>query len=107
MLAFLFLGIIGVIDSNDALGPLLFLQLFGLVTAGYVSGRLSDRDRPLHGGMSGLTLFVITTAITVASKPQSHQLASQDIPIPVVAIGGLIAVILGSVGGALAQLRCK
>tara|TARA_B100001123_G_scaffold115657_1_gene134784 strand:- start:223 stop:396 length:174 start_codon:yes stop_codon:yes gene_type:complete len=57
--------------------------------------------------MSGLTLFVITTAITVASKPQSHQLASQDIPIPVVAIGGLIAVILGSVGGALAQLRCK
>ncbi len=95
MLVFLLLGIAGAVSSPTDVVPLLFLQLLGLIGAGYVAGRLAGRDPILHGGLSGLVLFVITTAITVAADPTTPHLA-------VIAFTGLLAVVLGSVGGALA-----
>lgn len=96
MLLFLVLGISGIIDSPDDAVPLLFLQFLSLVAAGYVSGRIARRDPVLHGGFAGLAVFVVTTAITLATDPGSTNL-------PVIAFTGLIAATLGSAGGALAR----
>jgi putative membrane protein (TIGR04086 family) len=98
MIAFLVLGITGVVDSPSDAVPLIFLQFLGLLTAGYVAGRLAGRDRVVHGGFAGLAVFAVATVITLAAGSDSAS------PL-VVAFTGVLAAVLGSAGGALAQVR--
>ena len=98
MLAFLVLGIIGVVESPADLVPLLFLQFLGLVVAGYIAGRLAGRDRVRHGGYAGLALFAVSSALALATDPGSGNVF-------VIAFTGVLAVVLGSAGGALARAR--
>lgn len=98
MLLFLVMGISGVIDSPSDAIPLLFLEFLGLVGAGFVAGRLADRDRVRHGGYAGTLLFAVATVITLAADPDSASLL-------VIAFTAFVAMVLGSAGGALAQAR--
>ena len=98
MLLFLLMGITGVVDSPSDAIPLLFLEFLALVGAGYTAGRLAGRDRVLHGGYAGLLLFVVATGITLAADPDSASLL-------VIAFTAFLALVLGSVGGALARVR--
>ena len=97
LLLFLVMGIAGLVDSASDTVPLLFLQILGLVGAGYVAGRLAGRDRELHGGYAGLLLFAVATGITLAANPDS-------VSVIVIAFTGFLALVLGSVGGALARM---
>lgn len=94
---FLVLGLTGIVDSPSDAVPLLFLQFAGLIGAGYVAGRLAGINRVLNGGYAGLLLFVVATGITLAADPDSAS------PV-VLAFTGFLAVVLGSAGGALANL---
>lgn len=96
MLVFLIMGMTGLVDSLSDAVPLLFLQLLSPVAAGYVAGRLSSRDQVLHGGYAGLLLFAVATGIALAADPDSASLL-------VIAFSGLLTLVLGSSGGALAK----
>jgi len=96
LLLFLIMGITGIVDSAADAIPLLFLQFLGLVGAGYVAARLAGRDHVLHGGYAGLLVFVVATGITLAADPDSASLL-------VIGFTGLVALVLGSAGGALAK----
>ncbi len=100
MLAFLILGIAGIVDSPSDAVPLIFLQFLGLLTAGFVAGRIAGRDRVLHGGFAGIALFGAATAITLAASPDSAS------PL-VLAFTAVLAAVLGSAGGALAQVLAE
>lgn len=96
LLLFLMMGLIGIVDSPSDAVPLLFLQFFGLVLAGFIAARMSGRDHVLHGGYAGLLLFLIATTITLAADPESASLL-------VIAFTGALSLVLGSAGGTLAR----
>lgn len=98
LLVFLVLGITGVVESRDDTIALIFLQFLGLVLAGFVAGRLARRDRALHGGYAGLSLFAVATALTLATSPGSAS------PF-VIGFTGVLALVLGTAGGVLAGVR--
>ena len=98
MAAFLLFGLAGVVQSRGDTVALLFLQFLGLVIGGYIAGRLAPNHEVLNGGLAGLAMFLVTTAIALAADPGSAN------PI-VVLFTGLIAATLGSSGGALASAR--
>jgi putative membrane protein (TIGR04086 family) len=98
LLLFLIMGITGIVESAADAIPLLFLEFLGLVGAGFVAGRLAGRDHVLHGGYAGLVLFVVATGIALAADPDSASLL-------VIGFTGLLALVLGSAGGALARWR--
>ena len=92
---FLVMGITGIVNSPSDVVALISLQFLGLLSAGYVAGRLSGRDRVLHGGYAGIALFAVATVIALATEPGSANLL-------VIAFTGFLAAVLGSAGGALA-----
>jgi hypothetical protein len=92
LIVFVVLGLtIGVGDVTQIL-----LQYFSLLAAGFVAGRLTTRDRVLHGSLAALLLFVVAAGIS---------LAATDPPPGVLTLGvfGVVAALLGSAGGALAE----
>jgi len=90
---FLLLAIVGL----AAAVVLIFLQFATLVFAGYVAGRFSPGTAALNGGLAALTAFLVVGALAVAS-------AASPSPLELV-IFGLIAAVLGSAGGVLAEWR--
>ena len=93
LLAFILLGISGIIAPGRGEILLLFIQFLSLVVAGYVAGRLSD-SAALHGGLAALLSALVSGIISISSSS--------------VALSGiialtLVAVVLGSAGGVLAR----
>jgi hypothetical protein len=93
LLAFIFLGVTGLIAPGRGDIILLFIQFLSLVVAGYVGGRLSAAPE-VHGGLAALLGALISGLISITNGG--------------VAVIGLItltvvAVVLGSAGGVLAR----
>jgi hypothetical protein len=90
---------VGIADANTFGGQaaLILVGFVGQVGAGFVATRFAGRDPGLHGGLAGLILFLAVAALSIA--------AGSDPPIPTLAFGGVVALLLGSAGGVLAEAR--
>lgn len=93
LLAFIVLGISGVVAPDRGEIFLLFLEFLALVIAGYVAGRLSDTAE-LHGGLAGLLTALVSGLISLTSR---------QVPVVGIITLTLVAVVLGSAGGVLAR----
>lgn len=93
LFAFLALALVGL----DTVIVLIFLQFSILVAAGYVAGRFAPAAAAANGGLAGMLAFLVMGAVSVASAqaPSTGEFI----------VLGLIAAILGSAGGALADRR--
>lgn len=95
MALFLLLGMVGIIENANSV-PLLFLQFLALVGAGYVSGRLAGFRRVFHGGLAALVVFGLTSLIALAVVGGGTSFLA-------LLFSGVVAAVLGSAGGALAE----
>lgn len=93
LLAFILLGISGIISPDRGEIFLLFIQFLSLVVAGYVAGRLSDTAE-IHGGLAALLSAFVSGLIS---------LSSARVPLAGIITLTLVAVVLGSAGGVLAR----
>lgn len=93
LLAFIFLGVSGLIAPGRGEIILLFVQFLSLVIAGYVAGRLSDSPE-VTGGLAALLSAFVSGLISITST---------DVPIAGVITLTLVAAVLGSAGGVLAR----
>ena len=93
LLAFIFLGISGLVAPGRGEIFLLFIQFLSLVVAGYVAGRLAD-SAAIHGGLAALLSALVSGLISVTST---------DVPLAGIITLTLVAVVLGSAGGILAR----
>jgi hypothetical protein len=92
LVVFVVLGLtIGVGDVTQIL-----LQYASLVVAGFIAGRFAAGERVLHGSLAALILFVIAAAISLAATDPAPGALT-------LAIFGVVAALLGSAGGALAE----
>jgi putative membrane protein (TIGR04086 family) len=87
---------LGRVDADDA-GTLLVLGYLSYLLAGYLAGRFAGRNGALHGGFAGLGLFVVTAMLAIA--------AGTDPALLTVTFSLLVAAVIGSAGGALADWR--
>jgi hypothetical protein len=93
---------VGLRFGESAGGDVVFalVQFVGLLVAGFVGGRFSPGDAPAqttHGAISALLLFGLTAAIAMA--------AGSDVATLAILGGGVVALVLGSAGGALSVRR--
>ncbi len=93
LLAFIILGISGLVAPDRGEIFLLFLEFLALVIAGYVAGRLSDTAE-LHGGLAGLLTALVSGLISLTSR---------QVPLVGIITLTLVAAVLGSAGGVLAR----
>jgi hypothetical protein len=93
LLAFIVLGISGLVAPDRGEIFLLFLQFLALVIAGYVAGRLSDTAE-IHGGLAGLLTALVSGLIS---------LTSTQVPLVGIITLTAVAAVLGSAGGVLAR----
>jgi hypothetical protein len=93
LLAFILLGISGLVAPDRGEIFLLFVQFLSLVVAGYVAGRLSDAPE-IHGGLAALLSAFVSGLIS---------LSSTSVPLTGIITITLIAAVLGSAGGVLAR----
>jgi len=93
LLAFIVLGVAGLIGEGRADVLLLFIQFLSLVIAGYVGGRLSGVPE-LHGGLAALLCALISGMISISSS---------DVGLVGIATLAVVAVVLGTAGGVLAR----
>lgn len=93
LLAFIVLGVSGLVTRTSGDIFLLFLEFLSLVVAGYVAGRLSQ-NAEVHGGLAGLLTALISGIISVAST---------RVALTAIATLALVAAVLGSAGGVLAR----
>lgn len=76
---------------------LVILEFAALVVAGYIAGRFAPSGAAAHGGLAGLAVFFVAAAISVASSPGTNVLE--------LLVLALVAAVLGSAGGAIAERR--
>lgn len=93
LIAFIFLGISGLVAPDRGEIFLLFLQFLALVVAGYVAGRLADTPE-VHGGLAGLLAALVSGLIS---------LTSTQVPLIGIITLVVVAAVLGSAGGVLAR----
>jgi hypothetical protein len=104
-LAGLGIGVVGAIpvlavgaDPGSIRGQSILIML-GLVAqflAGLVAARIAGREPELHGGLGGLASFAIIGVISLtAAEPGVAALA----------VGGLTALVMGTLGGFLVRAR--
>lgn len=93
LLAFIILGVSGIVAPDRGEVFLLFIQFLSLVVAGYVAGRLSDTAE-LHGGLAALLSALVSGLIS---------LTSTQVPLAGIITLTLLAAVLGSAGGVLAR----
>jgi len=86
-------------DGFGGQALLILMGFLGQILAGFVGGLLAGRDQVLNGGMAALLAYLVTAAIAVAT--------GQEPPIATLAISGVVALVLGSAGGVLAQARSR
>lgn len=93
LIAFIMLGVSGLIAPDRGEILLLFVQFLALVIAGYVAGRLSDAAE-VHGGLAALLSAFVSGLISVTST---------TVPLVGIVTLTLVAAVLGSAGGVLAR----
>ena len=96
---FIVFGVTGLV-SDDGLAVVgLFGQYLALFAAGYVAGRLAGPAAVVNGGVSALLVFAVSVAISVSggSAPGLGSLLFL----------GLVAAVLGTAGGVLADHRSR
>ncbi|MCP4305346.1 MAG: hypothetical protein GY926_26955 [bacterium] len=93
LLAFILLGVSGLVAPDRGEMILLFVQFLSLVAAGYVAGRLSDSPE-VHGGLAALLSAFVSGLIS---------LTSTQVPLAGIITLTLVAAVLGSAGGVLAR----
>ncbi len=96
IVAFVVLGVVGVTGPTSNPIPLILVQFGALVVGGFVAGRFGHRAPMAHGGLAGIAMFLVIGIVSIAATagPTTIELI----------ILGLIAAILGSVGGGIARL---
>jgi hypothetical protein len=90
LLAFIFLGVSGLVTVDRGQIWLLFMQFLALVVAGYVAGRLTGAPT-IHGALAGVLTAVVSGI--VSSRLSTIGVAALT----------LVAAILGAAGGVLAR----
>ena len=93
LIAFIALGVSGLVAPGRGAILLLFIQFLSLVIAGYVAGRLSDAPE-VHGGLAALLSAFVSGLVSVTSR---------TVPIAGLITLTLVAAVLGSAGGVLAR----
>ena len=93
LIAFIILGVSGLVTRSRGEIFLLFLQFLSLVVAGYVAGRLSP-NAEIQGGLAGLLTALVSGIIS---------LASTQVPLTAIVTLTVVAAVLGSAGGVLAR----
>jgi len=93
LLAYIGLGVTGVVAPNRGEILLLFVQFLSLVVAGYVGGRLSDAPE-IHGGLAALLGALVSGLISITGG---------DVALAGMITLTIVAVVLGSAGGVLAR----
>lgn len=93
LLAFILLGISGIVAPGRGEILLLFVQFLALVVAGYVAGRLSVTPE-VHGGLAGLLSALVSGLISITST---------QVPLAGIITLTVVAAVLGSAGGVLAR----
>lgn len=86
-------------DGFGGQALLILMGFVGQVVAGFVGGLLTSRDHALHGGMAALLAYLVTASIAVAT--------GQEPPIATLVLSGVVALVLGSAGGVLAEARSR
>ncbi len=81
LLAFIFLGVTGLIAPGRGDIILLFIQFLSLVVAGYVGGRLSDAPE-VHGGLAALLGALISGLISITNGGVAALVSSRSLSWP-------------------------
>lgn len=95
LLVFIVLGITGLIEEGGSNMALVFVQFLSLLVAGYVAGRLSTRTPALDGGLAGLLVLFVSVGVSLAG--------GATLGIAPALFLGIVAAVLGSAGGVLAE----
>ena len=93
LLAYILLGVSGIVSPGRGEILLLFVQFLALVVAGYVAGRLSVTPE-IHGGLAALLSAFVSGLISITST---------QVPLVGIITLTLVAAVLGSAGGVLAR----
>ncbi len=97
LVAFIILGIAGMVDADGSNVVLVFVQFLSLFVAGYVAGRMSASAPALDGGFAGLLVFFVSVGVSVAG--------GATLGIGPALFLGVVAAVLGSAGAVLAEHR--
>lgn len=100
LMAFLILGITGILDSSNAAIPVVFLQFLAQLLAGYVAARFAGRDTIIHGSFAALLLYLVGSTITLAAAPG-------DVGLVALALFAVVAAVVGAAGGLLGDQRTR
>ncbi|MDH3425256.1 MAG: hypothetical protein OEM22_01165 [Acidimicrobiia bacterium] len=84
-------------DSTPAQMGFILVLFAGETIAGFVGGRFGRPTEPLHGSLSALALFAVSAATSLAT--------GSDVSPAVIGMSALVAMVLGTAGGALAMNR--
>ena len=98
--AFLVLGATGLTDGGAGAALLIFLQYSSQLGGGFLAGRLSGRARAMHGGLAGILMAAIGTAIGLGFSGSGSN-------IWLVVLALVIAATAGSAGGVLAEFTLR
>jgi len=93
LVAFILLGISGIVSPARGEVLLLFVQFLSLVVAGYVAGRLSAAET-IAGSLAALLSALVSGLISITSS---------GVPIAGIITLTLVAAVLGAAGGVLAR----
>jgi len=93
---FLFLGITGIVNDDNAAIPLAFLQFLAQFGAGFVAGRLAGRDGVVHGSFAAMAMYLVGSTLTLAAAPDTVSTGA-------LVLFAVVAAVLGSAGGLLAD----
>jgi putative membrane protein (TIGR04086 family) len=93
---FLFLGITGIVNDDNAAIPLAFLQFLAQFGAGFVAGRLAGRDGAVHGSFAAMAMYLVGSTLTLAAAPDTVSTGA-------LILFAVVAAVLGSAGGLLAD----
>lgn len=88
-------GVLGIAFDSPALS--IIIHLVATVGAGYLAGRFAHTGAAVNGGMAGLLIFFFVGVVSILSGTAPN-------PFELVMLG-LVAAVLGSAGGALADRR--
>lgn len=95
---FLLLGATGVLTEDNAAIPLVFLQFLAQFGAGYLAGRFAGRDGIAHGSLAAIAIYLVGSTLTLAAAPD-------EVGIPTLILFAIVALVVGSAGGLLADAR--
>lgn len=89
----------GGLDSGSVGGQsvLILLGIAAQFVAGLLAGKVAGRDEELHGGLGALSLFALVASISLA--------ASEHPGLATLVLAGIVALVIGTLGGLLARAQ--